>query len=234
MKKRILVINPLATSEWNESDRVSLMEVAAKDTNIEVLNIEKGPPAIESYYDIAFATPDILRIIKETHQDYDGIMINCFGDPGLMPARELVEIPVVGPGESALLIASLLGHKFSVITPLRNRVPSIEIKVGSMGLIQRLSSVEHIDVRIEEMLKSDRVAEALIDILRKIEKKTEVAVLGCCGFLPVYRKVIKCVKMPIVEPATAALKVLESLIDLRLTHSKSGLYSYPAREKMKI
>jgi Asp/Glu/hydantoin racemase len=41
------------------------------------------------------------------------------------------------------------------------------------------------------------------------------------------KSVVKRVNMPVVEPAVTALKTLEILIDLKISHSKTGLYITP-------
>jgi len=45
--------------------------------------------------------------------------------------------------------------------------------------------------------------------------------------LSLYGEVAKRVSIPVVEPAATALKVLEILIDLGISHSKAGLYMTP-------
>lgn len=232
--RNILVINPVATELWNESDRNYLTGVAREDTRVTVVNISKGPATIESFYDDAHAVPDVLRIVREMRYSYDGIMINCFADPGLKPARELCDIPVTGPGESAMVIASLLGHKFSVISTQRNVRPMVEMKAASLGLLRKLATVEHIDMHVSELEEErDRTVEAIVGALRKAETKSEVAVLGCTGMLSLYQEVASRARIPVVEPARAALKVLEILIDLKLTHSRQGLYLRPVLDKIK-
>jgi len=124
--KKILVINPVADSRWNKTDGDYLKKMARKDTVIEVVNIEKGPKTIESFYDEAFALPEILNIVRGIKNQYDGIMINCFADPGLKAAREICDIPVTGPGESAMILASMLGHNFSIISVKKNAIPMFE------------------------------------------------------------------------------------------------------------
>lgn len=230
----ILVINPVVSDIWNEDDGVYLREVAREGTRLAVAYIDKGPLTIESYYDEAHAVPGVLRIVRENRDSYDGIMINCFADPGLQPARELCDIPVVGPGESAMVIASLLGHNFSVISTQKNIKPMVEMKAAYLGLLKKLASVEHIDLPVSELEKDrEKTVEAIERAIREAEKKAEVAVLGCTGMVSLYREVVKRVKIPVVEPARAALKVLETLIDLKLRHSKQGLYLYPVLEKIK-
>ena len=41
------------------------------------------------------------------------------------------------------------------------------------------------------------------------------------------KSVVKRVNIPVVEPAATVLKMLEILIDLGITHSKTGLYITP-------
>ena len=228
--KKILVINPIADSRGNKTDGDYLKKIARKDTVIEVVNIEKGPKTIESFYDKAFALPEILRIAKEIKNQYDGIMINCFADPGLKAAREICNIPVAGPGESAMILASMLGHKFSIVSVKKNVIPMFEMKAASLGLSKRLSSVEYIDIPVSELEDNfNKTEKAIIQAINKTirQNNTEVAVLGCTGMLSLYSEVVKRVSIPVVEPAATALKMLEILIDLGITHSKAGLYITP-------
>lgn len=228
--KKILVINPVADSRWNKTDGDYLKKIAGKDTLIEVINIKKGPKTIESFYDESFALPEILMIAREIKNQYDGIMINCFLDPGLKSAREVCDIPVVGPGESAIILASMLGHNFSIISVKKNMIPLLEIKVASLGLLKKLSSVECIDISVSELENnSSQTEEAIIGVIDRAIKKNniEVAILGCTGMLSLYSKVAKRVSIPVVEPAATALKMLEIFIDLKISHSKTGLYIIP-------
>ena len=228
--KKILVINPVADSRWNKSDGNYLKKNAREDTIVEVINIEKGPKTIESFYDEAFALPGILKIVREIKNQYDGIMINCFADPGLNPAREVCDIPVVGPGESAIILASMLGHNFSIISVKKNLIPMFEMKLVSLGLLKRLSSVEYIDMPVSKLEDDfNKTEEAIIKAINSTIKQnnTEVAILGCTGMLSLYNEVVKRVNIPVVEPAATALKTLEILIDLRISHSKTGLYITP-------
>lgn len=41
------------------------------------------------------------------------------------------------------------------------------------------------------------------------------------------KPVVKRINIPVAEPAATALKTLEILIDLRISHSKTGLYITP-------
>jgi allantoin racemase len=104
------------------------------------------------------------------------------------------------------------------------------MKVVSLGLSKRLSSVEYIDMPVSKLEDDfNKTEEAIIEAINRAVKQnnTEVAVLGCTGMLSLYSKVAKRVSIPVVEPAATALKMLEILIDLGITHSKTGLYITP-------
>lgn len=236
MKKKILVINPVATSEWNASDAEYLRKAASSDTLVELVNIERGPATIESFYDENFAIPAILEVVKENKNSFDGIMINCFADPGISGAKEICNIPVTGPGESSMLMATLLGNKFSVVSVKKNVVPMFEIKARAIGLTKKLASIEYINISVSE-LERDRT-KTVNEVVKSIEKAVkekcaEVIILGCTGMLSLYTEVVRRVNVPVIEPAAIALKTLEMLIDLRLNHSKIGLYTYPVFDKIK-
>lgn len=228
--KKILVINPVAASRWNKTDGDYFKKIARKDMVVKVVNIEKGPKTVESFYDEAFALPGILRIVREIKNQYDGIMINCFADPGLKPVREICDIPVVGPGECAIILASMLGHNFSIISMKKNFIPMLELKVASLGLLKKLSSVEYINISVSELEDDFNKTEgAIIEVINRAVKRnnTEVAILGCTGMISLYSKIVKKVGVPVVEPAASALKMLEIMIDLGIKHSKTGLFMTP-------
>ena len=93
IKNIIPVTGPVITPEMIKYIRKYL----SPDTEISTSQIKVGTPSIECEYDEAMAGPDVLRLCKEAEAEgCDGIFINCFGDPAVKAARELVNIPVFG------------------------------------------------------------------------------------------------------------------------------------------
>ena len=82
-----------------------------------------GPASIEGYYDEAFSVPGMLaEIARAEPRGVDGIVIACFDDTGLEAARQAASAPVIGIGEAAFHLASLVAHKFTVITTLSRSI----------------------------------------------------------------------------------------------------------------
>lgn len=226
-EKNILIINPVATDKWNATDAEYLRKCASVDTFIKVISIEKGPISIESFYDEAFAVPGILELVEENKNNFNGIVINCFADPGVYAAREICCVPIVGPGEVAMLLASMLGHKFSIITVKKSVVPMFEIKAKKMGVEEKLVSIEYVNIPVLDLEKeAGRTIDELMKSINRAtnEKGAEIIVLGCTGMSFLYSDLAKMINIPIVEPAAASLKTLETLIDLKLSCSKAGSF----------
>ena len=234
--RKILVINPITTDSFNDMTKKYLEEIKSPDVKIEVVNIKDGPSSIETFYDEAFALPEILKTINEYKSRCDAIVINCFADPAVNAARELTDVLVVGPAEASMMIALMLGHKFGVISTFRNSGPWIEVQARNMGVEQRLAGAVGIDIPVLELGNNLRkTARYLIDAARDLIKLkgAEVIVLGCTGMAPVARIVKEGIEVPVIEPMATAFKVAELMISLKLTHPKAGLYMTPNKDKIK-
>jgi len=73
--------------------------------------------------DTAIAYPTLLNkvdVVAEMVQlekdGADAVMVACSGDPGVAEARTLLNIPVIGPMESAMFLACSYGRKFGIVT----------------------------------------------------------------------------------------------------------------------
>ena len=234
---KILVILPILKHEvYEEITYRELEQVASKDTEIHVASLEKGPASIESAYDEALAVPGILELVaKAEKKGFDAVIIDCMGDPGLEPAREIVDIPVVGSCQASLAIASTLGQKFSVVTALKSMTPLFHDLVRKYGYSTNFASVRSIEVPVLDLEKRwNEMKEALAREGRAaIEQDgADVIVLGCTGMIGMAKELQETLKVPVVDPAPAALKLAELLVTLKLSQSKL-VYPKPP-EKVRV
>ena len=223
---RILVVNPVGTDLWDKKDEEYLRRFAGKDTSIRVLSLKEGPRSIETFQSMVSVCPGIIQLVKRRKGDYDAIMINCFGDPCVEAIREVVDVPVLGPGETSMLIASLLGHKFSVISPTKKTALQVESHARALGIEQRLASVVGLDIPVLDLERDvEKTVKAVAEASeRAVEDGAEVIVLGCTGLAYMADEIQKRLNVPLIEPASLTLKMAESFVDLRLRHSKVALY----------
>ena len=180
--------------------------------------------------------PPTLELVARARADgYDAVVIACFSDPGLDAAREATTLPVVGIQESAMHLAAQLGHRFTVLTTLAHRAPVRERAALLHGLERRLASCIPLDLPVlDTVVDRERVLERVVAAGRlAIERDgAEVLILGCAGLGDLAPRVQEILGVPVVDPNAAALKLAETLVDLGLTHSKSGLYKAEPREIM--
>jgi allantoin racemase len=228
---RILVVNPNTTAGMTEQIGRAARAAAAAGTEIIAVNPPDGPVSIEGYYDEAFSVPGLLaEIAKGESTGVSAHIIACFDDTGLEAARSFASAPVIGIGEAAFHLASLLGHRFSVITTLSRSIAAIENNLLKYGLAGRCARVRACEVPVLSLHDPASNASALIGSeieLAKREDSAEVIVLGCAGMAELAARLSEQHGLPVVDGVASAVKLAEALGALRLTTSKIGAYAAP-------
>src|SRR5262245_29475768 len=106
---RLHVVNPNTTATMTAKIAAAARAAGLRDTVIDVRQPSMGPVSIEGFYDEAFAVPGMLACIREADRDgADAHIIACFDDTGLDAARAVAKSPIIGIGEAAFHMASLM------------------------------------------------------------------------------------------------------------------------------
>ncbi|TPN84959.1 aspartate/glutamate racemase family protein [Mesorhizobium sp. CU2] len=226
---RILVINPNTTQSMTAKIREAAESVASAGTEIVAVNPADGPPSIEGYFDEVFAVPGIIAEMAKAPAA-DAYIIACFDDTGLDAARCAAEAPVIGIGEAAFHMASLIAGKFSVVTTLARSVPAIEHNLAKYGLASRCARVRSSEVAVLELERPGSNARHRIseEIARAIaEDKAEAIVLGCAGMADLAHSLSEEHGVPVLDGVVCAVTLAESLFRVGLKTSKIGGYAAP-------
>ena len=229
----IVVINPNTTTAMTARIATTAKSVAQAGTHIIAIQPSAGPASIEGYADEAMAVPHMLEALfaaQINHAAISGYVIACFDDTGLDAARCVLEAPVVGIGEAACHMASLLAARFSVITTLARSVSPIEHNLVKYGLASRCARVRAAEVAVLEL--EDPTSDAYAHISNEIraalkEDRAEAIVLGCAGMTDLAARLSKEHGVPVIDGVGAAVKLIESLAALGLTTSKRTTYAKP-------
>ncbi|GAB4118202.1 MAG: aspartate/glutamate racemase family protein [Candidatus Caldatribacteriota bacterium] len=237
MKCKIKLILPVATTIWNELALQELNKYKDESTIIDVVNIKKGAESIENSYDEVWcALPTVQEVVKAEKEQYDGVIIYCFGDPGLQAAKEVVKIPVIGIGEASVHIASLIGKRFGIITAGEPEAGGyLENNLKIYELYHKCVGIRSVGIPVLDLIGSE---EEELKVLLKfatemIDRGADVIVLGCGSMLGVAEKASNKLGIPIVIPAAASIKLCESLIAMGLAQSKKA-YKLPPVKKYSI
>jgi allantoin racemase len=227
---KIMVINPNTSQSMTDHLRQELERIKRPDTELTVVCAERGPETIESAYDEAYAIPPTLDLVKKANREgYDAVILACFSDPGLEAAKEISEIPVIGIEESSLHMAAMLGSKFTVVTPRKQRIPSKREHVHMRGMSHFLASVRSLDLSVAETdADPGRTKKRVLEVAKQaVEDGAEVIILGCAGMAGYAAEIEAKLNIKVIDPTAVALKVAEAMADLGLTHSKAGLFVSP-------
>lgn len=232
---KLVLINPNTTESFTARIGQAARAVAAPGTHIVAINPPDGPVSIEGYFDEAFAVPGLLTEIARCEAGsadapVAGYVIACFDDTGLDAARCAARAPVVGIGEAAFHLASLVAGRFSVITTLGRSVPAIEHNLVRYGLASRCARVRAAEVPVLSLEDAGSPARARIgaEISRALqEDRAEAIVLGCAGMADLAGELSREFGVPVIDGVAAAVKLVESLAALSLRTSKVGGYAAP-------
>lgn len=232
MHTQIELITPIITQGIRTLDDVRPLE--RPDLGISHTLIDHGPASIESEFDEALAIPDTIRkALDAESRGADAVIIDCMGDPGLHACREVVSIPVLGPAQTAMHTAGMLGHRFAFVTVLDRLRPMIGKIVASYGLTANYAAFRAVDVPVLEIahdrarLNAALVREAAIAVR---DDGADVIVLGCTGFFGCAEAMREALladglDVPVIDPIPLAVHVADALVKTRLSHSKR---TYPA------
>jgi len=215
-----------------KSREAALQAFVGPGVRVEARPRHDGPASIESMWEEYLSVPGLLESVVELEREgFDAVVPGCFGDPGIDALRELVTIPVLGPGATSMLVAANLGHRFSVVTVLESVVRPLENLARVTGVEPRLASVRQIGIPVLE-LNADPEAtfRRLIDVSRRVveEDRADVLVLGCGTLSFRAAELQQAVGVPVVNPLQVTLRMAELLVASGLSHSKRS-YPVPPR-----
>ncbi|WP_429098408.1 aspartate/glutamate racemase family protein [Aminobacter sp. BE322] len=227
---RILVLNP-NTSEDITARLMSVAEqAAAPGTELHALTASRGVPYIATRAEAQIGGAVALEMLAEHHAEYDAAIIAAFGDPGLMGARELFDLPVVGMAEAAMLSACMLGRRFAIVTFARALGPWYEECVDMHGLRGRLAGIRMLNGAFTSVSDVQEEKEALLIELanRAVEEdEADVVILAGAPLAGLAARVRHRIPVPVVDQMAAALKQAEALVALHPRKATAGTFRRP-------
>jgi len=228
---KIKVINPNTTQSMTEKIGAAARAVAAPGTTILAVSPSMGPVSIEGHYDEAVSVLGLLdEVRKGESEGYDGYVIACFGDPGLLAAREIARGPVVGIAEAAMHAASFVAVGFSIVTTLGRTVGIARHLVEAYGMTRHCRGIRATDLAVLDLERPDSSASvAILEECRRAvrEDRADAIVLGCAGMADLAKRIGDALGVPVVDGVTAAVKLVEALVALGLGTSKTGDLAFP-------
>ncbi len=230
---KVLVINPNTSAEMTADIQATAQRVLPASWEVLVSMAPAGPESLESWADYHLASVCVLPLLAE-HHDADGLVLACFGDPGLYALRELFPGPVVGIAEAAMSVALALGARFGILAGMGRAVELMDSMVRTYGLEARYAGSLSLDMRVLEFeTERQKTLQTLMRTSRQLRQRgAEVLLLGCAGLTSYRQALEEQVEMPVVDPVEAGCRMLQLLVESGLRTSRAGLFARPAPQRM--
>lgn len=224
---RVHIVNPNTTVSMTRKIEAAARDAASPGVEILATNPANGPPSIEGYFDEAFSVPGLLEEIRKGG-GADAFIVACFDDTGLEAARCVAEVPVIGIGEAAFHVASLIAYKFSVVTTLARSLAPIEHNLVKYGLAARCARVRASNVPVLSLEEpGSQARRAIQDEIERalVEDGAEAIVLGCAGMTDLASDLEQTVGVPVLDGVACAVALAEGVVRLGLRTSKRNTYA---------
>ncbi len=219
---KILIINPNSDKKMTADIHKSAQGFAAGGYEVTCLPTPGAPKFIETYEDQAKAAPGMIKLARE-NAHYDAFIVACHCDPNLDVLKEICQKPVIGIGEASMKIATLLGHKFSVISTDPHSIPNKEALIHKYFLHPCLASIRaplESQRDLPEREKFTHLAQQAIH-----EDMAECIVLGCAGLTGLDKYLEKILGIPVLDGVICALILASGLVRYQVSTSKIRRYN---------
>lgn len=233
---KILVANPNSSEDVTNS----IMKTAKgsninKGTELIALTNPKGTKAIDcTFSDYQSAWSFHREILKQVEVEKpDAVVVAGFGNLGIFALKEVLSIPALSISEISMSVASTLGHKFNILTTLKQFIPAQEDIVRMFGMESKCSCVRAIDVSVEDCVSNrektlNLLESEVLDIMENTQ--AEVIILGSGGLSGYNKELENRVNIPVLDPVQTTVKFAEMMVGLGISHSKKQKFAYPPQE----
>ena len=210
---RFLVVNPNTSALTTRRLQQVLAGCLPENVYLEFTTASFGASYIACEASHCVASHACLAAWAEHHKSainpIDGVLIGCFGDPGLFALREIAAYPVTGLAEASFIQASALGP-FSIVTGGERWKPMLERLAMSLGFSHQLRHIETVTATGAELQANPEMA---IECLKKACEQAAKAgvqsiILGGAGLAGYAQHIQNLISLPIIDSATAGLEVL--------------------------
>jgi Asp/Glu/hydantoin racemase len=181
------------------------------------------PPATTTHAITEFrvARNLIRNALEAQKQGYDAMVITHFQDAGLAEVKSVVDLPVIGLGETTLMHSLTLGRKLGLVTINPVFIPWHEDQVIRYGLQQRVVGVRAVPATVADFINAFASPGGLQKIKPLWEKECRALldagadVIVPAGGLPMMLFGGEFEGAPVVNGVTLAAKTAEMAIKLR-------------------
>ena len=153
---------------------------------------------------------------------YDAFALCSLPDPMLAEIRTIVDIPVVGAGETCFHLACTLGHRFGMLVFIDRMAPRYLDQIEAAGLARRCVGVRPVGFTFRDVLPAFDQPGPIIDRFRAAARQmiadgADVIIPGeiPLNVLLASEGISRIDDVPLLDSLGVTLKMTEMMVDLR-------------------
>ena len=228
-QRRFLLINPNTNPLTTQRLQEVLQPQVPQGVQLLVQTARFGAPYIAceaSHAVAAHACLDVWTTHRGTpEQPLDGVLIGCFGDPGLFALREVSGCAVTGLAEASFIQAAALGP-FAIVTGGERWKPMLQRLANGLGYGALLRHIETVAPTGAQLQADPEMAIQCLSQACQNAAQTGVSsiILGGAGLAGYARMLQAHCDLPLIDSAKAGWEVLlQQAIDA--PKARDGFYA---------
>jgi Asp/Glu/hydantoin racemase len=220
--RELLLINPNTTTAITDTLAALVRATVPADVNVHAVTAPFGAPYIADEAGYAVAGHAALQAWRKASSErarpFDGVIVGCFGDPGLFALREAAGCPVTGLAEASLMEAvqrmdasgQTAGQgRCAIVTGGAAWGPMLRKLLPALSGGERVAAVETVTLSGAQLRADPTAAQALLtEACRKVraEHGVEAIVLGGAGLGGLAAVLQGRVDVPLIDSVLAAAR----------------------------
>jgi Asp/Glu/hydantoin racemase len=211
--RHLLLINPNTSTATTQRLAQTLQPLLPAQAHLALRTATTGARYIACEASHALASAAVLQTwaeyLADSAEPPQGVLIGCFGDPGLFALRESSASPVTGLAEASFIEAARLGP-FAVVTGGERWKPMLQRLALALGFGEALRHVETVaptgaQMQADPALALRHLREACRAAARPGVRSLIVGGAGLAGYAQALQDGVD---LPLIDSVQAGLKVL--------------------------
>lgn len=209
---RILLLNPNASPSITELVAREAAKLARPGTEFVPVTGRFGGRYIATRATYAIAAHAALDAWARHADGVDGVLLACFGDPGLAALKELSPVPVVGMVEASLRAAG--GRRFAIVTGGTSWEPMLREMVTLAGADQRLAAIHTVAPTGAEIARDPDGALAMLEEAcgACARDGAETVILGGAGLAGLAPRLRPRVAIDLIDGLEASVAAIQNAV----------------------
>ena len=177
----------------------------------------------------------IIQALNAQRQKFDAYAMATLPNPLIREIRTLVDMPVIGYGESSMHMACMLGHRFGLLIFIDRMAPLFHEQIATYGLTSRCVGVKPVGFTFQAVLPAFTDPTAVLERFHSsaralIADGADVIVPGemPMNILLAKNGITQVDGVPVIDGLAVTMKLAECMVDLRqsvgMKQSRNGFF----------